>query len=67
MTSRILMDKDRAKLQIAAVVGAWHRYRLRAWKAMARHSYLGTHWRSRCQRGGLLLSGFSLARILPQR
>jgi hypothetical protein len=32
---------------------------------MVQDTYLGAHWRSRCQWGGLLLSGFSLARILP--
>ena len=28
---------------------------------MVQHAYLGTHRRGRCQRGGLLLSGSSLA------
>ena len=32
---------------------------------MVQHAYLGTHRRSRCQRGGLLLSGSSLAAAGP--
>ena len=39
---------------------ARHCYWLLAQARMVRHTYLGTHWRSRPQLRGLLLSGFSL-------
>jgi hypothetical protein len=42
---------------------AGHRYWLLTRTRMVQHTYLGTDRRSRCQRCGLLLSGFSLARM----
>jgi hypothetical protein len=34
--------------------------RLLGWERMVHRTYLGAHWCSRCQRNGLLSSGFSV-------
>jgi hypothetical protein len=39
---------------------ARHRYWLLGWERMVHRTYLGAHWCSRCQRNGLLSSGFSV-------
>jgi hypothetical protein len=57
-----MIDQDRAKLQLAAVVGAVLGIVTGSigWERMVHRTYLGAHWCSRCQRNGLLSSGFSV-------
>jgi hypothetical protein len=51
-----MINRDRAELQVAAVVGA--ALGIVTGYAIGK-PYLGAHWCSRCQRDGLLSAGIS--------
>jgi membrane protein YqaA with SNARE-associated domain len=67
-----MTNKDRAELQVAAVIGAvlgavtgYLLSNLVESSRLAQNTYLGTHWCSRRQWHGFLSSGFSFVNARP--